>query len=288
MSGTENPTPEVVTHAGGAATATVSTDSVQPPATDEGGELLAGKFKTQDDLVKAYGELEKKLGQPSQQPAEETPAEDETTASTEETPEGNEAETNDETPAGDSPYGEAVTDALSKAGLDPTAVAEEFTAEGAISEATYSKLAEAGYPREMVDAYRRGVQAQDESTAAISEAQIGQIKDLAGGEQAFADMQQWMGQNLDEDALAPYNEAVSSGDFAKASKAVSDMRAKYVAEVGIEGNLMGGKTAQAEAGYTSEAEMLEDMAKPEYKTSEAFRAKVATKIAASSNVMITR
>jgi hypothetical protein len=140
----------------------------------------------------------------------------------------------------------------------------------------------------MVDAYRRGVQAQDDNTSSVTAEQVSQIKDLAGGEKAFSDMQAWMAQNLDAEALAPYNEAVSSGDFAKAAKAVSDMRAKYVAEVGIEGDLLGGKPPQGEQGYASEAEMLEDMAKPEYKNSEAFRAKVAAKIARSGNVMVTR
>lgn len=286
---TETPvTPEVTVSEGtGAMTATVSTEAVtQAPATEQGGELLAGKFKTQDDLIKAYGELEKKLGQSSQQPAEEAPAAAE--AETGETPEGNDAEAKDETPAGESPYGEAVTEVLTKAGLDPAKVAEDFTGSGEISDDVYAKLAEAGYPREMVDAYRRGIQTEAENATTITEAQITQIKAAAGGDAAYAKMTDWMSKSLTAEELAPYNAAVESGDVAKAQQAVTDMRAKYVASVGVEGDLLGGQTAGGVQGYSSEAEMLEDMAKPEYKTSQAFRDKVTAKIAKSSGVFITR
>ncbi len=277
------PTPEVTDHGAGALSATVSTAT--PAVAEEGGELLAGKFKSQDDLVKAYSELEKKLGQSSQQPAEETPQETET--ETTETTEGNDEEANDTTPASDSPYGEAVTEVLSKAGLNPAEVAEQFSAEGELSEDTYSKLSEAGYPREMIDAYKRGIQAEDAETGAINEAQIAQVKDIAGGEAEFAKLTDWMSKNVNAEGLTGYNEAVSSGEFAQASKAVADMRAKYVAAVGIEGELMGGKPVSADQGYTSEAEMLADMKKPEYKNNAHFRDAVSAKIAASS-VFVTR
>lgn len=87
-------------------------------------ELIGGKFKSQEDLLKAYTELEKKLGQPKEEPKKETPAE-ETTA-----------------PA-------ATFEAFSK----------EYAETGELSEASYSALEKMGFSKGDVDRYIAGQQA---------------------------------------------------------------------------------------------------------------------------------
>lgn len=280
-------TPEVtVTDAQGAMTATVSTESItQAPATAEGGELIAGKFKTTEDLIKAYGELEKKLGQTAPAAGDEAPGTETATENTDETPEDDNSETEDA--AGSSPYGAAVTEVLTKAGLDPAQVATDFAGAGEISEDVYTKLAEAGYPREMVEAYRRGIQQTADTAAASAEVGVAEIKAAAGGEADYAKLQSWMASNMSEADLTPYNEAVTSGDTAKAKAAVAEAAAKWRADVGVEGDLLAGHAPSGQKGYNTEAEWLADMAKPEYKTSATFRSDVAAKIAAST-IFVTR
>ena len=64
----------------------------QAEAANEEASLIAGKFKSQDDLVKAYEELQKKLGntepEEGEEPAEEQPeaTEEQVEETTEETP----------------------------------------------------------------------------------------------------------------------------------------------------------------------------------------------------------
>jgi hypothetical protein len=279
---TETQVPSVdVKVAPGAMTATVSTDALVPEPKEDAG-LLAGKFKTPSDLEKAYKELESKLGQQKpQQPAEE-PKTEQTT----ETPEGNEEAETEEAEYG--PYGKAVAEALKSAEVDPTAANEEFVKNGTLSDATFEKFAKAGFPKEVVDAYLRGVSQTYAAQNSISETQVSQIKAIAGGDEGFSKLSTWMATNLSAAEIEAYNADVASGDYAKAVDAVSRVNNRYRSELGTEGRLLGGKAPSAASGYVSEAEMLDDMKNPKYKTSQAFRDQVTAKIAASPNIFLSR
>lgn len=263
----------------------VSADGTTATATSQG-DLLAGKFKSQDDLVKAYKELESKLGQ--QQPQQ--PAEGETTPEGEETtetpPEGEE-----EAEAGAEPkypeYGEAVSGILENAGIDPSAAAAEFEANGSLSEETIQSYVDGGIPREMIEAYLRGVTAAHADATATADAEVASIKAVAGGDEGFAQLEQWISKNVPAAEVSEYIEAVNSGDAAKGRQAVERMVARRAEDIGTEGTLAGGKTPGGVQGYATEGDMLADMAKPEYKTSQSFRDQVAAKIAVS-NIFLTR
>jgi hypothetical protein len=255
----------------------VSADGSSATASSQG-DLLAGKFKSQDDLVKAYKELETKLGQPTpQQPADEE---------AETTPEGEE-----EAKAGAEPkypeYGEAVSGILEEAGIDPSAAAAEYAENGSLSEETIQSYVDGGIPREMIDAYLRGVTSAQADATAGAEAEVASIKAAAGGDEGFAELEQWIAQNVPADDVAAYIEAVNSGDAAKGRQAVEGMVARRADDLGTEGKLAGGKTPGGAQGYATESDMLADMAKPEYKTSQSFRDQVAAKIAVS-NIFVTR
>ena len=270
-----------------AATVVVDTSAVAEAAAEEAkGELLAGKFKTPEDLEKAYKELESKLGGNSQQPAaEETPEAKAEEAPEDKTPEGEEANNTE-----DNPYGEVVAGALDKAGVTIDDVVKEYGENsGALGEETYGKLEEAGFPKAIVEAYLRGLEAeaaQAEDTAVVTDAQIIEIKKAAGGDEGYSEMTAWMQANLSQADIDAYNTEVGSGDVVKATAAVTAMAAKRTADVGTEPTLVGGSNDQTTPGYASEAAWLEDMAKPAYKTSQAFRDTVAAKLAASTNVML--
>ena len=116
--------------------------SLSTEAADEDFPLIDGKFKSQEDLLKAYKELEKKLHSPNQEETEVVP--------------------------------QATTEAEAKevveaAGLDFSNLYTEFQTNGALSEASYKALAEKGIPEDVVNAYIEGQAAK----RSLVEMQIG-------------------------------------------------------------------------------------------------------------------
>ena len=108
---------------------------------DENG-LYAGKFKSVEDLVGSYKELEGKLGAIDQ---------------TREEPEGNVEEQAEEQEVNDSEfnaeeyYGDGLASVLEEVGIDPVDISNRFAENDEITEDDYSKLSEAGFSKQIVD-----------------------------------------------------------------------------------------------------------------------------------------
>lgn len=280
---------EVETTGAGTATATVNREAheaAQAAAAEE--TLLAGKFKTPADLEKAYTELQKKLGGGNE--AAEATAEEEAKAAAAVAEEEAKADAGEETAEDDADapvYGKAVDTALAAAEVDPKDAAAEFEANGTLSDETFEKFDKAGFPKEMVEAYLRGITPPAAQTEADVEAQISTIKASVGGDEAYAELSKFISAQYNATEIEAFNAEVGSGDTSKAMAAVAAAKARYQAEIGTEGNLLGGDVPKSEGGYETESQMLEDMKKPEYKKSQAFRDEVAAKIKAS-NFHVTR
>lgn len=249
----------------------------EPAATHEAEGLLAGKFKTPADLEKAYVELQSKLGAPRE--AEATP---------EATPEAEAAATAEAGDNGDNPYGEGLAPLFDAAGLNPADVAAQFQEHGKLTDEMYTALAEkANIPRAMVEAYERGQSQAAEQTASITQEQIADIKSVAGGDEGYTKMTAWMSANMSAEEITAFDADATSGDHAKAKAAVTAAHARYIADVGTEGELMSGSEVKT-GGFANEAEYREAMKDPRYKTSEAYRNEVLSKLQASPNVFILR
>lgn len=282
----EAKTPEVtVVHSeGGAVTATQAIDFSKPAAEDT--SLLAGKFKTPADLEKAYKELESKLGQAKpQQPAEEVKPETEAEekAKTEEKPEEKTEELDDVYAA----YGENIGKQLKDAGIDPTAAMKEFDETGTISEENREPF-DKHFGKEVVDAYVRGLQAARTDLAGTVDATVAAVETAVGGKDSLTKLKGWMATNLTPAEVEAYNATLSTGDAAKITEAVKSYNARYLADVGKEGKLLGGRAAAADEGYPSPEAWLKDMADPRYKTDAAFRDAVAAKMVKSQNLALVR
>ena len=232
-----------------AAMAAKYTASQQPPAPE--GELIAGKFKTVDDLVNAYKSLETKLGQPKADPAPATDAP--ITVKTEAAPEG----------------------AAPPAAVDLFSKAEAAYAEtGDIPAELRGELAKVGITDQFIDRYLAGVKAQEAEVrnAAFS---------LTGGEENFRAMQEWI-KTLPQAEIDKYNAAVV--DPKAWELAIQGMYAKFTAANGSEGGLVTtetGETSPAGDVYRSKAELTEAMGDPRYAKDAAYRADVAAKLARS-------
>lgn len=259
-------------------TAKVSTADVESAEAEVKAEegLILGKFKTQEDLAAAYAELEKKMSDSAEKPDEGGDN-------------GGEGAGDSDEEAEADRYGTVVTAALEAAGISVDEVDAELEADGRFSDKTRQAFVDAGFPLVLVEAAERGMTQGAAETTAIGEEQIASLKNIAGGEAGYDKLRAWVASSYTSEQIAAYDEAVSSGDFAKAQVAVQEAQAAYTKEFGTEGvRQVSRPSDQTPKGFTSDAAFLEAMADPRYKTSAAFRAEVAEKLNSSPNVFLTR
>lgn len=227
------------------------TPEAQPPAQSEG-ELILGKFKSVDDLAKAYVELQKKLGQPREQ-------------TTEQTPDGQtEGKTPLQVPEQEQTQPTALEAVLTKA-------ASEYENGLDISAQTREELVKAGIPAQMIDTYLVGLKVQAE---AVRNEAFG----LVGGEQNYFAMIEWA-KTLPEAERNAFNEAVVNP--ATSQLAIKGLYAKFVEATGNERPLATTSADVTGANtdvYRSKAELTADMRDPRYASDPAFRAQVAAKL----------
>lgn len=214
-------------------------------------EWLPEKFKSPEDLSKAYGELEKQFTQSRQEAtqAEEKPVE---------------AEANTE-----------AREAVENVGLDFDSMQQEFADKGELSEETYKDLEAKGIPKEMVDAYVEGQQAK-------ADAYSNELYQFAGGEEAYQEMSQWASENLSDSEVEAFNGAITSGNQSQARLAIDGLVSRYRDNGGAEPTLVGGKASASVDTYNSWAQVTKDMGTPEYKKDPAFRDAVQQKLSRST------
>lgn len=237
--------------------------------------LLAGKYKSVEDLEKAYKELQTKLSQgKAAEPAEEASAQ-----------EGEEEAAEEEEPAQTAQeiYGEAIGSKLEEAGIDFSDMNVRWQQTGELTAEDYTALEGAGFTKDMVDAYLSGLQYRAAQDSALSVQQITEIKSQYGGESGYAEMMQWAGQNLSQDEIDGFNEIVNGKSMAATRMAIAGLHARYSAAEGREPKLLGGRTPR-EGGdrFESTAQLVEAMKDPRYASDSAYRKKVEAKLARSS------
>ena len=219
-------------------------------------QLLAGKYKSAQELEKAYVELQKKLGD-SETETEKTSAEEQ--------PE-------------DKP---SLSDGAS---LITSATDEYYENGNKLSDETLAKFGSMS-SQDLIKAYME-VQALPEyqSKAAanaqdISDAQINQIKNSAGGEQAYANIINWAKDSLDKAQVNAFDEVVNTGSVQAIQLAVAGLKAQYDAANGVEGKMLTGK-APTNSGdvFRSQAELVRAMNDPRYDSDPAYRNDVIEKL----------
>jgi hypothetical protein len=217
---------------------TVATPEEQQETTEERPEWLPEKFKSAEDMANAYGELEKKLGQPQQQEEEEQEPQ--------QTEENNE---NEQTEAGN--YNEAVVEASK----------EFFANDGQLSDETYKKLEEVGLPRDLVDSYAAGQQALLQNEEA-------QIKGVAGGD--YDAMVEWANESLPSEEIDAFDEVVTNGDVQQAKLAVQGLHARYQNAVGAKPKTLvqGAVNGTSTMPFKSMQELARAQSDPRYRSGD--------------------
>ena len=245
--------------------------------------LLAGKYKDAQELEKAYVELQKKLGEDKEENTETVSTEESENKESE--PDNNYLEdgsVNYDTVT--ETYGEAVTEKLKAAGVDPWAISSQFHESGGeVTDEMVGTLTNAGFSEAAVRSYFAGRASESGyssgSTEDISDAQINEIKQSVGGDQVYSNVVNWAKTNLDQSQTDAFDEVVNSGSIQAIKLAAAGLKAQYDQANGVEGRMVTGKSApQNKDVYRSQAELVRAMSDRRYDNDPAYRRDVIEKL----------
>lgn len=216
-------------------------------------QLLAGKYKSAAELEKAYVELQKKLGE-----------------GTEEEDQG-EAEPSEEEAPEVSPAQSLITDASA-----------EFAENGQLSEEMMSKFSEMS-SKDLVQAYMEmqanAPQVEAVEPVELSDNDVNAIKNSVGGEAEYDKVIDWASSNLSESQINAYDDIISTGNTDVIQMMVDGLKAKYDAANGSEGRMLSGK-APTNSGdvFRSQQEVVAAIADPRYDRDPAYRNDILEKL----------
>lgn len=229
---------------------------------EEEQQLLAGKYRDAEELEKAYMELQKKLG------------------SNEDEEDGTPSSVEDEETEEEWEYSEG--EALI---MDAST---EFAETGELSAETMEQFAGMS-SADLVQAYMDMRAKHPEETQAsevaedLSDSQVNQIKNAAGGEEAYSNLVSWASDNLPEQYINAFDNIIESGNMEAINLAVAGLKSEFEEVNGYEGRLLSGKSApQVTDAFRSQAEVVQAMSDPRYDTDPAYRNDVFEKLGRSN------
>ena len=216
--------------------------------------LLAGKYKSAEDLEQAYLSLQQKLGQ---------------------------EETEDEGEGEEEGVDEEISEDAPAVSLINEASEEYYANDGTLSEETIQKFSGMS-SQDLVNAYLE-IQANNpqapQQSVEMTEAQVNQVQNAAGGEANWNQVTAWAQQNLPENQINAFDSVVDAGNAAAIGIAFRGIQSQYNDANGYEGRMLQGKPANS-AGQTfrSQAELVSAMSDPRYDNDPAYRADVINKL----------
>ena len=259
------PQTEIVGESAGVELTADEQDSLQvgEKITEAQDQLLAGKYKTAEELEKAYGELQKKLGEKGSEDSETTGESDDTPESKEETEEKEEAK---ET----SPAVELINEAS----------AEYWDNDQKLSPETIEKFSSMS-TKDLLNGYlevQKNAPA-GESVPDLTEADINVVKNSVGGEAEYGKIVTWAKENMPDADSKAFDDLVSTGNVGAIRLAAQGLQAKYNDANGYEGRMLSGKSPKtSEDTFRSQAELVRAMSDPRYDDDPAYRQDVIAKL----------
>ena len=211
-------------------------------------QLLAGKYQNAEELERAYIELQRKLGDSDEGDEEEVSEDD---GEVYEEPE--------------TEYSEAQT-LISNA-------SQEYAETGQISDEMFEQFGEMS-SQDLVEAYMNIQAGAPEAVAdELSESEVNSIKNSVGGEQAYDNVMQWAGENLDPDQVDAFDNIITTGNSIAIQMMVNGLKAQYDSSNGYEGRMLSGKSANASSSdvFRSQAELVSAMSDSRYESDPAYR-----------------
>tara|TARA_B100001248_G_scaffold19191_1_gene12695 strand:- start:1145 stop:1936 length:792 start_codon:yes stop_codon:yes gene_type:complete len=218
-------------------------------------QVYAGKYKSAQELEKAYMELQSKLG---------------------------EQEDKGETEVAEKEPEDKPT--LSEGATLITSATDEYYANGnELSPETLQKFSSMS-SQDLIKAYMEVQQLPEyqqaqQTPVEISESQVNQIKNAAGGEAAYSNIINWAKSNLEAEQINAFDDVVNTGSVQAINLAVAGLKAQYDNANGVEGRMVTGK-APTNSGdvFRSQQELVAAMNDVRYDRDPAYRQDVIEKL----------
>jgi hypothetical protein len=221
----------------------------------------AGKFKSAEDLEKAYKELESKLGKKEEESSEDV----------------------SEEPSADVPTEDTTSET---AKFIQEASEEYFSNSNQLKPETVQKLKE--MPSEqLIDAYLELQKNATIQPSQLSDSDADAILNSVGGESAYNETLAWAADNLKPDEVAAFDNVVNSGNKDAIFFAVQALNQRYQDAVGFEGKRVSGKAVKNTSvkGFRSQAELARAISDPRYRNDPAYRLDIQDRLAVSGDLL---
>lgn len=203
-------------------------------------QLLAGKYKSPEDLESAYLELQKKLGESQAEPSAE-----------------------DNTESSEEPKEESKTNFLDTLWEESQS---EYTPE------TLKKLEEMN-PRELAEMHLQYRSKNNNTPQEFSQRTVDQLQSVVGGADNYSKMVKWADQNLDSREVEMFDSVMDQGNPTAAYFAITSLAQRYQDAIGFDGKMLTGKAASSSKSkvFKSQAELVAAMNDPRYDNDPAYR-----------------
>lgn len=209
-------------------------------------QLLAGKYKSTEDLERGYLELQKRLSSKQQD---------------------DEPEQVEQTEQEDEPEDASLYDVIM----------ESFR-QGQWDQETVNQVSK----MDPIDVANMFLQNQQQAPVASAE-DIQQIQASVGGDENYGSMLQWASQNLSEQEIAMYDAVMDRGDPLAMFFAAQALYGRFQDAVGVDGQLLTGSAPRNTADvFRSQAEVVRAMSDPRYENDPAYRQDIADKLERSN------
>jgi hypothetical protein len=213
---------------------------------------LAGKYANAEELEQAYLNLQQKMGEQSSEEEYDEEYEEE--------------------PDGEPSYNTEVFDVLW----------EEIEEYGALTDETIQALAENMDADELI---QLGMQMNEDTPEDLDQQDVSAIQNFVGGEEAYASLIGWAGENLDQQYIEAFDSVVDTADPAAIQLVVAGLMATYQENAGYEGRMLSGRNAPDVSGiqpFRSQAQVVAAMSDPRYDNDPAYRAEIAQRLEISN------
>ena len=245
----------------------------------DNGKIL-GKFDSVEALAASYKELEGKLGdvaKTKEEPVAEDVAEYQEDGSV-------------NYDLAKQQYGEKLGELFEQSNIDPFAINKYYQENnGTISEEHYKELESTGLTRNVIDSYLAGLKPKEGTEQVAADPSFPEYEDIvgiAGGEDKYMEMLQWMDGNISKEELQEFDKIVDAEkrNIPKVTLAVQEMFTRYKNAMGVEPRLISGRTSSSPNTrvFRSNAEVVAAMRDPRYKTDIAFQHEVQRRLAESN------
>ena len=167
-------------------------------------------------------------------------------------------------------------------GVDVSDIAKEYEETVALSEESYKELSDNGFPKEVVDAYLRGLEQSSSDAGELARSEVEKIITEVGGLDKYERVMAWAAEKLSQEEQDAYDKAVSANNPTMARLVVQGLMSRYEREYGVQPNLVtGGRANEARVegtSFASRSDMIQAMSDKRYGTDPDYTREVEAKV----------